>query len=405
MTFLLLLPLSGCTPCGEGTTKVDGQCVPVDEDTGEGEETGGGDSGTDSPGDTHTGGDSDTAGDTHTGGDTDTEGDTSQDTAEAWDVCDDGVAPFADLQAAIDAAGSGDVIAVCPGVYDPVRITTGVDVELVGDGYETTAIAGGSGVALTVEGGTLSIRGFSLRGTGELERGGAVDQSGGTLLAEDVRIDACGGYAALWQSGGEASWDLSRFEDNDTTSILWAVTGASTLTLTRSVFQSNEAGSALFTAIDASVVRIRNVLWWDNRYSGVIVSLDGWHGGDHAVTNNVFYGNTDPDVSSAHDNYLLGAQLADFRNNIVASNPTSRDEPVQADYSLFDENGEIDFVVSGDANLFADPHFTDPEAGDFSLRAGYSPALNAGDPSSAYDDADGSRNDMGIFGGPNGSWP
>lgn len=400
---MFLLTMVACgSECGEGTVEKDGTCVAEEGDPS--------DSGGDTAADTgDTGDDSaadsdDSVDDSADSGQDTSSGDTADDTAATWDVCADGVAPFADLQDAIDAAAAGDVIRVCAGLYDPVRITTGVDVELVGEGYETTAIAGGSGVALTIEGGALSIRGFSLRGTGAVDLGGAVDQSGGTFLAEDVRVDACGGYSAIWQSGGVAAWDLSIFEDNDTTSVMWAVTGASTLDLTRSVFSTNEAGSALFTAIDTSVVRVRNVLWWDNQYSGVIVSFDGWHGGDHGVTNNVFYGNTDPDVSSGHDNYLLGVQLTEFRNNIVASNPTTRDQAVEAEYSLFDDNGEIDAVISGSGNLFADPYFTDPAAGDFTLRVGYSPAIDAGDPSSTYDDEDGSRNDLGIFGGPNGAW-
>jgi hypothetical protein len=51
---------------------------------------------------------------------------------------------------------------------------------------------------------------------------------------------------------------------------------------------------------------------------------------------------------------------------------------------------------SGNGNLAADPMFMAPEMADFHLRSG-SPCVDAGDP--AEHDADGSRADMGSFGG------
>ena len=56
-----------------------------------------------------------------------------------------------------------------------------------------------------------------------------------------------------------------------------------------------------------------------------------------------------------------------------------------------------------DGNLSVDPLFTDAANGDYTLAAG-SPCIDAGDPDAAYDDLDGTRNDMGAFGGPYGGW-
>ena len=52
--------------------------------------------------------------------------------------------------------------------------------------------------------------------------------------------------------------------------------------------------------------------------------------------------------------------------------------------------------------LNTDPLFVDPSNGDYSLQAG-SPCIDTGNPSSQYNDTDGSRNNMGAYGVPSGN--
>jgi hypothetical protein len=49
-------------------------------------------------------------------------------------------------------------------------------------------------------------------------------------------------------------------------------------------------------------------------------------------------------------------------------------------------------------NISSDPLFIDPENGDFRLRPD-SPCIDAGNPDPIYYDPDGSKNDMGAYGG------
>ena len=76
------------------------------------------------------------------------------------------------------------------------------------------------------------------------------------------------------------------------------------------------------------------------------------------------------------------------------------DLTMRGHYTLADQHG----AVEGVGNLFADPVFafagTIRDIDDrYRLSAG-SPAINAGNPDTRYDDLDGSRNDLGAFGGP-----
>ena len=51
-----------------------------------------------------------------------------------------------------------------------------------------------------------------------------------------------------------------------------------------------------------------------------------------------------------------------------------------------------------------DPVFVNAANGDFHLRPGFSAAIDVGDPDPVFDDVDGSRNDIGAYGGPGGAW-
>ncbi len=71
---------------------------------------------------------------------------------------------------------------------------------------------------------------------------------------------------------------------------------------------------------------------------------------------------------------------------------------LSADYS------DINYYsVNGDGNINEDPQFVNTYTGNYRLNIN-SPCIDAGNPDSQYNDPDGSRNDMGAFGGTNGNW-
>ena len=64
---------------------------------------------------------------------------------------------------------------------------------------------------------------------------------------------------------------------------------------------------------------------------------------------------------------------------------------------------DLQVAAPGIGNIISDPHFINPQNWDYHLQLG-SPCIDAGNPSSQYNDPDGSRNDMGAFGGSGGDW-
>ncbi len=66
------------------------------------------------------------------------------------------------------------------------------------------------------------------------------------------------------------------------------------------------------------------------------------------------------------------------------------------------QSGNYNNVTSGIGCITANPMYV-TDGVDFHLQSG-SPCIDKGDPDTSYNDTDGSRNDMGAYGGPEGDW-
>jgi parallel beta-helix repeat protein len=97
--------------------------------------------------------------------------------------------------------------------------------------------------------------------------------------------------------------------------------------------------------------------------------------------------------------YFTGSSAARILNTIFWQN----DDDLILDFSSTADvsySNISDSRFSGqNGNISSDPLFMNLEAGDYRLNPD-SPCVDTGNPSSEYDDPDGSRNDMGAFGGP-----
>ena len=120
------------------------------------------------------------------------------------------------------------------------------------------------------------------------------------------------------------------------------------------------------------------------------------------------------DSSSGEGVYLYGSSVGDMDSSITYG--TGDGTGIQVDssaswhqvYSDITNFGTL-YVTGINGNVAVDPLFraasdnSDWTDDDWTLSSG-SPVIDAGNPSASMDDADGTVNDMGAFGGANSDW-
>jgi len=121
---------------------------------------------------------------------------------------------------------------------------------------------------------------------------------------------------------------------------------------------------------------------------------------DFQLINNVIAGNTQDAV------FLHDSTTAVIKNNIIVNNAgfgINGVESASADIDYNDVWNNLEnyheFLPAGQHDISEDPLFVDADSGNFHLSAGSS-CIDAGDPDPSFNDPNGTRNDMGAFGGP-----
>jgi hypothetical protein len=140
--------------------------------------------------------------------------------------------------------------------------------------------------------------------------------------------------------------------------------------------------------------------------------------GTATFTNTVFYGNTSSTTGTARGSQAyIGASTAfNLYNSVVEATTTvpliyGAGGGVQQYNNTYNGSGTSygGTLSAGTGAISASGNFTsvacegNPYNDNFALRSS-SYAINAGNPAAAYNDTDGTRNDMGAYGGPSGSW-
>ncbi len=173
-------------------------------------------------------------------------------------------------------------------------------------------------------------------------------------------------------------------------------------------FATNGEGGGLYGSDNAFVVVANAVLERNSASTGAGVYVSG--DGVLALLNSVLHGNEA--TGRGGGLYVASSAQVSLDATVIAFNSAGQDatnlfsdsDQVAAAFSCF-------FDSSGDAGLLG------PVTGDFMVQApGFigdsdyhldtdSPLIDAGDPADAFLDTDGTRNDIGAYGGPSGaSW-
>ncbi|MDG1483479.1 MAG: MopE-related protein [Myxococcota bacterium] len=224
--------------------------------------------------------------------------------------------------------------------------------------------------------------------------GGGVFVEDGTLLLEDSSISANSA-----DQGGGVYLDATSVGTVDTT---WVT--------------ANTATDGGGFEVDGGELSLTNVasLWNEATSDGggiflidaVLYATNVSQGGDDALNGGGVY--------------VSGSSAATMLNSIIVEAGTGEGVLVGGSASFTGTYNDVYNNAGGDylgttdptgsnGNISTDPVFTswsdngDSTDDDMTLSA-KSPAIDAGDPSVSYDDADGTTNDMGAWGGPAGSW-
>jgi type III secretion system FlhB-like substrate exporter len=350
----------------------------------------------------------------------------------SWETASDSI------QKAINICNDGDTIYVANGVYKETLVIDSA-LTLLGSSMDSTVIDGtgldGIGGGLNGEGITikvnnfLNIKNFHIKGKNIEPLTGVISAWDYPFLGKSLLIENANSGIGILKGG--------KVENSVFKNIHYGIsTGSSfnqdTFKIINNILlndQGNGTGivnggggihyiynnillglhPSLFTGIDLSLdnySEVKNNLVANYRFE----NYDGSNFINKAIIkNNVFLQNNNTNTSS--DNVVvLKGKGTEITNNIIAFAKrygiNSENDTTFADYNLFWENGSAvnSSIILGDNNVFADPMFVNDTVGysfaaDYHLQK-YSPAIDAGDPNIL--DVDGTRSDIGLFGGPLG---
>jgi len=229
---------------------------------------------------------------------------------------------------------------------------------------------------------------------------------GGGVCAVDATVDMSS--SAIYDNfadlgGGLYTTDGSTFTllhtavmDNEASDGAGGYVNESTLSASNTIVSCNDAdtdGGGLFLDGSGTSASLINTLFYnDTSSTGATHGIALYGGADTSVTMT----NSIVQVDTAAY-ALYGAGTGSFDYDLVYNSDTSS-------YTFGGTYAVGTGSVTGSEPLLTSPSCDgNPNNDDFSLDPS-SPAVDAGNPSSSYDDVDGTTNDMGAYGGPDGEW-
>jgi hypothetical protein len=225
----------------------------------------------------------------------------------------------------------------------------------------------------------------------------AIDNSGGSIIR--VHPGTYPGFLEPSPDSVEAGDTLGVYYLRDSVTILGA--GADSTLLLGEVGAESVSGVLIsgfslesgVHAVSSSMAITNNVI--DNLNVGAIWGSNT----EFQIINNVLFENSSDAI------FLGDSSAAIIKNNIIVNNAGFGVFGVESASATIDYNdiwGNMEnyagSVQAGEHDISVDPSFVDVSASNFHLQPSSS-CIDAGDPDPQFNDPDGTRNDMGAFGG------
>ncbi len=348
--------------------------------------------------------------------------------------------PYRTITGAVAVAGWGTVIQVAAGVYpDAVTISNRNGLKVLGAG--ASSIVTNAGCKFRIESSTaIALQGLRITGGSSgiqilnstnvdltsnlIERvsqsnvssGGAVIGSNSSIRLYGNVIQQCYGG----QRGGigyfvNCPLDITdnHFANNTARNSSGGLYVSLTATgcpvrLHRNLFRGCRSGAVDIRGNPNGQVEILNNLVVrcgnDLATAGIIRLEVAAANATNRIVNNVIHDAVPPFRAASIAIYLAGAGPVYLANNIFSGAGAyalygCSGSRATAEYNCLSRRSRWTGVALGAGTITAVPQYVSPDSWDYRLQA-VSPCRDAGHPASACNDPDGSRNDMGVYGGP-----
>jgi len=261
-------------------------------------------------------------------------------------------------------------VLVAPGIYYENDVGMKDGVNLIGAGAALTTIdAQGQGDVIDACVSDCIISGFTLKNCAEYAQGHAgcgiyVDGDYSPTIRNNVIVDNHIGIGIWYGAAPNVRNNIIK-NNFDSIYVYGSEEKPSNPSIINNTIANNERGGITLRE-EVSPVIMNNI---------IIDHLDGWWWGG------VYHDNS----WGIHLNYVTGSPALSY--NDLWNNDVN-----------YMKDNKSDETLAGIGSISADPIFLDALNNDYRLDL-LSPCINAGDPDPLYNDLDGTRNDMGAYGG------
>ncbi len=301
---------------------------------------------------------------------------------------------YLSIKDAINATEYGDSVLIAPGAYYESQINLKSGVTILGADRDTTIIDGrGTAVFYDRTGSnTAIVENLTIRsGMGAAAMFISTPNSSPNII-NNVFTDSAGGVVFYVNEFGINTSNIlnNKFINNDFGIYIGGYPTVNYSNITNNIFTGNDTG--IYLTGDSNIEPLIQNNTIDNNGDGIEIG----NGPQPKISNNIITNNNGAGILLSGSVYTyIPEKTEEILNSIQYNDVFNNQGGNYVDTRLRDQTG-----IHG--NISQDPLYVNVANGDYRLQSD-SPSIDTGDPSIL--DPDGSRSDMGAYGGPNAKVP